>query len=234
MMNLLEKAIELAVRAHAGQQDEDSMPHVVHCIEVMLATKRATEISGTFNHGMLREMGFNLPAWNNEPDADEAAKQLLNELMIAAVLHDTIEDTFVTLDVIEEMFGKNVRDLVDGVSRRVSPDGTKESYRDFIYRAKQIPGSRLIKIADLNHNYGRSSKIKKASWRDKLQYKYRIALSVLNDVDEPTWEQVSAFAKFDGGTDRHYFVADPNGKQIEITEEEFKSLSKGSHLTKPS
>ena len=230
-MNPLEKAIELAVRAHSGQMDEDGMPHIVHCIEVMLATKRAVVgiNFGTENPGKLREMGFNLSEGNNESDTEEAAKQLLNELMIAAVLHDTVEDTFVTLDFIEASFGKNVRDLVDGVSRRGKGE-TKESYRDFLYRAKQTPGSRLIKVADLTHNFGRSSQIKKASWRDKLQLKYSTALRVLNDSDQPTWEQASSSVNWDisqpGPNIPHYFIADPNGKKIEVTEAEFKSLTK--------
>jgi (p)ppGpp synthase/HD superfamily hydrolase len=223
MMNLLEKAIELAVRAHSGQMDEDGLPHIVHCLEVMLATKRLAEADGGLSFG-----------GNNDADAEEAFQLLLIKLMTAAVLHDTVEDTFVTLDFIEQTFGKDVRDLVDGVSRRSTEGdygrGTKESYRDFIYRAKQTPGSRLIKIADLNHNYGRSSKIKKASWREKLQLKYSTAIRVLNDNDQPTWEQASSSVDWDiskpGPNIPHYFVADPNGKKIEVTEAEFKSLTK--------
>jgi (p)ppGpp synthase/HD superfamily hydrolase len=226
MMTPLAKAIECAIHAHAEYTDDDGMFHFIHCIAVMLATKQATEYSGVLNYEILRNKGFNLIDGNNESDTEEAAKQLLNELMIAAVLHDVVEDTPITLDYVESLFGKNVRNLVDGVTRRsIKKDGIEESYRDFIYRAKQTPGSRLIKVADLTHNYERSSHIKKASRRDKLLFKYSIALRVLNDADQPTWEQASAFAEYNG-TEGHYLIADPDGDKIEITEAEFESLTK--------
>ena len=38
------------------------------------------------------------------------------EVIIGAILHDTVEDTDTTLDEIETEFGKAVRDIVDEVS----------------------------------------------------------------------------------------------------------------------
>jgi GTP diphosphokinase / guanosine-3',5'-bis(diphosphate) 3'-diphosphatase len=196
-MSLLTQALELAITAHAGQTDEDGMPHIIHALEVMFGVKKIFETS------------------------EEKLDYTLEELMIAAVLHDTVEDTFVTLALIEVQFGKVVRDLVDGVTRRgLGKNETKEFYRDFIYRTKTNPGSRIIKLADLTHNYGRCFKIKKASWREKLMFKYFVALRVLNDTDQPTWEQASVSVQYDGSTP-HYFIADPNGKKTEMTEEEF-------------
>jgi (p)ppGpp synthase/HD superfamily hydrolase len=209
-MSLLEKAVELAVRAHAGQVDEDGMPHIIHCFEVF---RRVQE--------MFDGMSYDL--------RPTLAKYTQEEVLIAAILHDTVEDTSVTLDQIEHEFGKNVRDIVDSVSRRSTkgeynhaPE-TKEFYRDFIYRAQGNEGGLIVKIADLSHNLSRAPKIKKASWRNKLEFKYRIALIVLNDVCQPSWEEASYSVQHDG-TVAHYFVADPNGKKIEISEEEFKSL----------
>jgi (p)ppGpp synthase/HD superfamily hydrolase len=196
-MALLDQAIELSLTAHVGQTDEDGLPHIIHALEVMFGVKRIFETS------------------------EEKLDYTLDELMIAAVLHDTVEDTFVTLPMIEVQFGKRIRDLVDGVTRRgLGKTETKEFYRDFIYRAKTNPGCRIIKVADLMHNYGRSHKIKKASWREKLAFKYSIALRVLNDANEPTWEQASYAVQYTESIP-HYFIADPNGKKIEITEEDF-------------
>jgi GTP diphosphokinase / guanosine-3',5'-bis(diphosphate) 3'-diphosphatase len=214
-MNLLEKAIDLAVRSHSGQVDEDGMPHIIHCFEVF---RRVQEM---FDSGPQHLVS-------------KPSHYTVEELLIAAILHDTVEDTSVTLDQIEQNFGKNVREIVDSVTRRTTkgeyshaPE-TKEFYRDFIYRAKENEGGTIVKIADLMHNLSRVPKIKKASWKDKLQFKYSIALRVLNGADQPTWEQASYFVQYDNtltGTP-HYFIADPNGKKIEISEAEFKTLTK--------
>lgn len=39
------------------------------------------------------------------------------ETIIAALLHDTVEDTDVTLADVEKLFGKDVAALVDGVTK---------------------------------------------------------------------------------------------------------------------
>lgn len=202
-MNILEQAIQFAVQAHDGQIDEDGLPHIVHCFEVF---RRVTE---------MLERGETLTKYTRE------------DIQIAAILHDTVEDSPATLDQIEELFGKNVRDIVDSVSRRVEFPGKdgKEAYRDFIYRAQKDEGGVIVKIADLNHNYSRSHKIKKASWRDKLEFKYSIALRVLDDLNKPTWEEASYCTMMSTPPTRtQYFMADPNGKKIEISEEQFKEM----------
>ena len=146
----------------------------------------------------------------------------LDELLIAAILHDTVEDTFVTLELIREMFGDKVATIVDCVTRRGLGKGeTKETYRDFLYRCKADPGARLIKIKDLHHNSSRTHKIaaSKSKWRAKLEYKYSVAIRCIYD-DELSWEQASWEAKWEienGVNTPHFFIADPNGKRIEIS-----------------
>ena len=46
-----------------------------------------------------------------------AELELDTESIIAALLHDTIEDTETTYDDIAKLFGKSVADLVDGVTK---------------------------------------------------------------------------------------------------------------------
>jgi len=215
-MTRLDEAIALAVTAHKSNKlDEDGMPHIVHCMEVTLKVKKWCE-----DHTHSVQIFY---------PAQRALKlYTLEELLCAAILHDAVEDSegLVTLSMILEQFGENVHRLVDGVTRRGLGVGeVKEFYRDFIYRAKTDPGVALIKSADLEHNRGRAFHIKQAKWRDKLTFKYSVATKVLStDPDyQPTWEQASMTWSSDGDGE-HFYVADPNGKKIEISKAQVEAL----------
>lgn len=82
----LDRAIEFAVRAHAGTERRGKgFPYIVHPLEAMAIVSTIT------------------------PD---------QELLAAAVLHDTVEDTDVTIEDIRAEFGERVASLVkvDSVS----------------------------------------------------------------------------------------------------------------------
>jgi len=217
-MSRLEHAILTAVLAHQGQIDEDGQPHIVHSLEVMFAVKREFD-RGPYAAGIRGTEPLHLPKGVT-----------LEDMLVAAVLHDVPEDTSLTLEDIQCDFGKTVAKIVDGVTRRHGDhrckiancqEHGKETYRDFIYRSAENPASKILKISDLGVNRRRTSTIpaSKAKWRAKLEYKYDIALRVLLAEEPITWEQGSW--TFSGGK---YFMADPNGKKIEITEEEFKKV----------
>jgi (p)ppGpp synthase/HD superfamily hydrolase len=68
--------------------------------------------------------------------------------MIAAVLHDVVEDSDWTLEQLRDKgFSEEVLQAVDCLTHR---DG--ESYEGFIGRARQNPIARRVKIADLEDN----------------------------------------------------------------------------------
>ena len=96
---------------------------------------------------------------------------------IAGILHDVVEDTATTLDEIEMLFGKNVRNAVDSVSRREYPK--KESYEDFVLRSKADPIGRLVKIADLYDNMSPERRPEPPVELDKKLERYEKALAVL-------------------------------------------------------
>lgn len=67
---------------------------------------------------------------------------------MAGMLHDIVEDTFVTLaDLRAAGYPAEVIDAVDSVTRRPG-----ETYMDMIRRAAAHPLGRLVKLADNRHN----------------------------------------------------------------------------------
>ena len=71
-----------------------------------------------------------------------------SEEMIAAVLHDVIEDTELTLEDLRAAgFSDDVLDAISCLTR--NPD---ESYEAFAQRAKANPIARRVKIADIEDN----------------------------------------------------------------------------------
>lgn len=68
--------------------------------------------------------------------------------MMAAVLHDVVEDTEWTLERLREVgFSAEVLEAVDCLTRRGG-----ESYEEFVERARANPIARQVKIADLEDN----------------------------------------------------------------------------------
>ena len=89
-------------------------------------------------------------------------------------LHDTVEDTAVTLSEIEARFGPETAAAVSAISRR---DG--EKWSDYLGRVAANPVARQVKISDLidNSNLGR---IPHVTMKDvKRQTRYNKALEKL-------------------------------------------------------
>lgn len=75
-------------------------------------------------------------------------KQTTEAAMIAAVLHDVVEDTSWTLEKLRaEGFPEEVLEAVANLTKRAG-----EEYADFITRAGTNPISRSVKLADLEDN----------------------------------------------------------------------------------
>ncbi|MCX8022278.1 MAG: bifunctional (p)ppGpp synthetase/guanosine-3',5'-bis(diphosphate) 3'-pyrophosphohydrolase [Syntrophorhabdaceae bacterium] len=78
--------------------------------------------------------------------------------IVSGLLHDTIEDSFVSKEDIEEYFGKEVAELVDGVTKisqmqlKPSEDSRAESLRKMILAMSKDIRVILIKLADRYHN----------------------------------------------------------------------------------
>lgn len=78
------------------------------------------------------------------------------DTLIAALLHDVIEDTDYSKDDITEKFGRTVAELVDGVTK-LSHSSDKEynkaaSFRKILQATLQDPRVIIVKLADRYHN----------------------------------------------------------------------------------
>lgn len=106
-------------------------------------TKRAMRIAYDAHHGQIDKSGdpyifhpFHL------------AEQMENEAEVCvALLHDTAEDTDVTLEQLAEEFPTEV---IDALRLLTHEDGT--DYFDYVRKLRENPIAKAVKLADLSHN----------------------------------------------------------------------------------
>ncbi|MGL4974060.1 MAG: HD domain-containing protein, partial [Bosea sp. (in: a-proteobacteria)] len=78
--------------------------------------------------------------------------------IVAAVLHDTVEDTSATLEEIEQLFGLEIRRLVDGLTKIKKLDlvskkaAQGENFRKLLLAIVDDVRVLLVKLADRLHN----------------------------------------------------------------------------------
>lgn len=93
---------------------------------------------------------------------------------IVAVLHDTLEDTDITFEELETMFGQEIAIAVQTLSRLEGED-----YFDFIERVKENAIAIKVKIADLKDNMN-LNRIATVTEKDLVRIeKYKKALQLL-------------------------------------------------------
>jgi RelA/SpoT family (p)ppGpp synthetase len=87
-----------------------------------------------------------------------AELRLDSATIITGLLHDTIEDTKITYDVVLKEFGKEVADLVDGVTKisaleeKAADKSQAENFRKLILATSKDIRVLLVKLADRLHN----------------------------------------------------------------------------------
>ena len=126
----IQRAIEVAKKAHTGQFRKTGEPYIVH----PLAVKKILE------------------EWGMDEDT-----------IIAGILHDTVEDTNLTLDEIRQEFGESVAFLVDGVTKLSTArngmrdidtylPATKDNFLRLMIALGDDIRVLIIKLADRLHN----------------------------------------------------------------------------------
>ena len=95
--------------------------------------------------------------------------------IVTGLLHDTIEDTKATYDIVLKEFGKEVADLVDGVTKisaletKAIENSKAENFRKLILATSKDIRVLLVKIADRLHN------MRTIKAFDSIEKKQRIA-----------------------------------------------------------
>lgn len=142
---LIMKALKMAYYSHKGQTDKIGKQYILHPVYV----------------------ANNLIKPKNE-DIDK-------NNVIVALLHDTVEDTELTLDEIESEFGKIVSEAVDCITHRV-----KEPREDYYQRVLTNPIALSVKKEDIKHNVSRLDQLRYLIHdRERLVLKYEKAMGCL-------------------------------------------------------
>ncbi|MBE5074697.1 bifunctional (p)ppGpp synthetase/guanosine-3',5'-bis(diphosphate) 3'-pyrophosphohydrolase [Erythrobacteraceae bacterium E2-1 Yellow Sea] len=100
--------------------------------------------------------------------------QLDQETIITALLHDTVEDTLATIEDIENNFGTEVAQLVDGVTKlskiEAMPEDERaaENLRKFLLAMSEDIRVLLVKLADRLHNMRTLHFIKSPEKRQRI------------------------------------------------------------------
>ncbi|QIL19890.1 bifunctional (p)ppGpp synthetase/guanosine-3',5'-bis(diphosphate) 3'-pyrophosphohydrolase [Thermomonas sp. HDW16] len=147
--------------------DEDAVPDYVQALEraadylpeaQRAQLRRAWAVGAAAHVGQMRKSG---EPYITHPVAvaQVLAEQGLDvETLIAAILHDTIEDTPLTRGDIAQQFGETVAELVDGVTKLDKlhfadrQEAAAESFRKMLLAMSRDLRVILIKLADRLHN----------------------------------------------------------------------------------
>ena len=103
-----------------------------------------------------------------------AELKLDSATIITGLLHDTIEDTKTTYNVVLKEFGKEVADLVDGVTKisaleeKAAENSQAENFRKLILATSKDIRVLLVKLADRLHNMRTINAIKSEDKRKRI------------------------------------------------------------------
>lgn len=119
---MINKAIEFATICHANQTRKGTeIPYILHCLEAGTIAANMTNKEGTID----------------------------SDIVSAAILHDTIEDAYVSYETLKEVFNEDIANLV----RNQSEDKSKEwmdRKKDTInfLKSNQSKGVEIATLAD--------------------------------------------------------------------------------------
>ena len=119
---------------------------------------RAYRISAQAHQGQKRMSGDDFVSHSVAVATILAEQQMDTTTIAAALLHDVVEDSNVTLDLLRKDFGNEVADLVDGLTKikalnfRSTAEEQAENYRKLLMSVARDARVIIIKLADRLHN----------------------------------------------------------------------------------
>ena len=151
--------------------------------------KKAIEFAVKY-HG-IQQRASGVPYYSHPLEVAEiiAEMRLDTDSIVTAILHDTIENTDLTLEEIDKDFGKDVAKLVDGVTKltkiKFHEDNVRqaENFRKLLITLSDDIRVLLIKLADRLHN------MRTINFINNPEKKKRIALETL-EIYAPLAERI--------------------------------------------
>jgi len=119
---------------------------------------RAYRMSAQAHQGQKRLSGDDFVSHSVAVATILAEQQMDTTTIAAALLHDVVEDSNVTLDLLRRDFGNEVADLVDGLTKikalnfRSTAEEQAENYRKLLMSVARDARVIIIKLADRLHN----------------------------------------------------------------------------------
>ena len=107
--------------------------------------EKAEVLARSLHHGQKNKAGK--PYIEHLEFVVEHLDDSTDEMRAVAWLHDSVEDTAISIDEIQEQFGNVIANAILAISKRKDED-----YQDYLIRVKQNALARSVKLADLQHN----------------------------------------------------------------------------------
>lgn len=132
-------------------------------------TKKAMIIAYNAHHGQVDKSGV---PYIFHP-IHVAEQMETEEECIVALLHDTVEDTNITFEVLEKEFSATVIEALKLLTHDKSID-----YFDYVIKLKSNPIAKKVKLADLYHNSDitRMENPTEKDWKRKEKYQKAIQI----------------------------------------------------------
>jgi (p)ppGpp synthase/HD superfamily hydrolase len=110
--------------------------------------------------------------------------KLKTDVIVASILHDIVEDTEVTVEMIQGTFGERIAEMVDRLTRD-RPDGTKLSVEEILNNAYHLKDKEvlLIKLFDRLHNIQTLNSMSLEKLEKKIKESLKYFLIAAMDIE---------------------------------------------------